>query len=610
MTQQATTQQTLLAEFALLFQPLVTAAAQPQPGGLLFLFHQDGVDLDSLVIDTTRIADGADGISDSFQVLHELFESGDMPDLNEVGTLTDSVIEVTGLVRGLGQSFPLRSDVATTAEEIGQALLDYLIITHLQRNHRGLFSMLMLTGVVVVEKTDDEGVGRLKLHPGKISDLITDPMGAFAETYNLAAGSDTEDFDDSAIMLLILLQGLFRSLGIPAGIRNTPSDIVSAAGLDPETTSSAQQQLRVPIVTIVEDGTAAQAGLSIVPVPPTSSEDGGLAVVPFGTGAASKTISLGEQLSLEIVISGEAPSSYGLIARPESVSFANLGEGATPANLYVRLTLVNEAQDGSTLILGSEDGPRLEVGSFGIQMGFDYADGEAEFFVALPVKGGRITLGSPDGDGFLSKILPEDGASADFDLTVGWSSLNGFYFEGSSSLSVSLPTQISIGPLAIDAVHLEIGPSDDGAIALAAGATVAVTLGPVTLTVENLGLEAQLSFPENGDGNMGPLDLQIGVRPPDGAGISVDAGLVEGGGYLFFDRDKGEYAGSFELTIGEISVKAIGILTTKMPGGADGYSLMIIISGEFPSLQLGYGFTLNGVGGLAGINRSVEVEVL
>ena len=67
------------------------------------------------------------------------------------------------------------------------------------------------------------------------------------------------------------------------------------------------------------------------------------------------------------------------------------------------------------------------------------------------------------------------------------------------------------------------------------------------------------------------MDISLGFKPPRGAGLSIDAGVVKGGGYLYFDPDKGEYAGVAELSIAEIvSVKAIGLITTKMPDGTPG----------------------------------------
>ena len=45
-----------------------------------------------------------------------------------------------------------------------------------------------------------------------------------------------------------------------------------------------------------------------------------------------------------------------------------------------------------------------------------------------------------------------------------------------------------------------------------------------------------------------------------------------------------------------------------MPDG--GFSLLILISSEFPAIPLPFGFKLLGVGGLLGLNRSVALEAL
>jgi hypothetical protein len=65
-----------------------------------------------------------------------------------------------------------------------------------------------------------------------------------------------------------------------------------------------------------------------------------------------------------------------------------------------------------------------------------------------------------------------------------------------------------------------------------------------------------------------------------------------------------------ELRISAISIKAIGLLDTRLPSGRPGFSFLLIVSAEFSPIQLGFGFTLNGVGGLAGINRGLAIEPL
>ena len=92
---------------------------------------------------------------------------------------------------------------------------------------------------------------------------------------------------------------------------------------------------------------------------------------------------------------------------------------------------------------------------------------------------------------------------------------------------------------------------------------------------------------------------------------SLDGGGFKGGGFLYLDIPKGEYAGALELSFqGIVDVQAIGILNTKLPDGQPGFSLLILISAEFAPIQLSFGFTLIGVGGLIGLNRTILFDPL
>jgi hypothetical protein len=83
---------------------------------------------------------------------------------------------------------------------------------------------------------------------------------------------------------------------------------------------------------------------------------------------------------------------------------------------------------------------------------------------------------------------------------------------------------------------------------------------------------------------MGPANFELGFQPPNGLGLAINAGAVIGGGYLFFDLEKEEYAGALELTIaGFISAKAIGIITTKCPMAARVFRCLLLL---LPNLLL------------------------
>ena len=171
------------------------------------------------------------------------------------------------------------------------------------------------------------------------------------------------------------------------------------------------------------------------------------------------------------------------------------------------------------------------------------------------------------------------------------------HLAGTRSRSAALYLRVSLGPNA--ALPIELSGS------------FAANLGPLQAAVDRIGIIANLTFPPEG-GNLGPLDLGFAFKPPNGIGLSVDAGVVRGGGYLYIDVERGEYAGVLELDIaGIVSVKAIGLITTRMPDGSDGFSLLIVITAEFGTgIQLGFGFTLLAVGGILGLNRTMNLPAL
>ena len=188
----------------------------------------------------------------------------------------------------------------------------------------------------------------------------------------------------------------------------------------------------------------------------------------------------------------------------------------------------------------------------------------------------------------------------------------------SAKPELGLQAVIAIGKallgIRVNSLLLALKPAADPAKAQAkAEVSVSLTLkiGPVEAIVDRIGFEAGLSFPESG-GNIGFADFSAGFKPPSGVGIKVDAPAVSGGGFLFLDYEKGQYAGFLQLAIeGGISVKAVGLIFTRLPDGKKGYSFLILITVEdFKPIPLGLGFSLTGIGGLVAINRTVNQDVL
>ena len=275
---------------------------------------------------------------------------------------------------------------------------------------------------------------------------------------------------------------------------------------------------------------------------------------------------------------------------------------------------------GLGAILGRPDPDPLlegafEIGRVGAFMFLDANFLDAQGNVTLEVNftgaGGelqqaRINVSSDDGDSLLKKILPKE-LRAPFDLAVAYREGTGLTIYGGGpggALELTFPLNIDLTLIKIAELYLALR-AQGGPASLEAALTGSADIGPIHGVVQRVGLRATFSS----------AGTVLGFRFPDGLGLSIDAGPVSGGGFLFIDEPKGQYAGGLQLKLQTISITAIGLLNTKMPDGSPipgpgGFSLLIIIAVEFPPIQLGFGITLNGIGGILGLNRSIDVEAL
>ena len=266
------------------------------------------------------------------------------------------------------------------------------------------------------------------------------------------------------------------------------------------------------------------------------------------------------------------------------------------------------------ILLGQAGGSRLEVrevnGEVGVRFNWDSVTGAAavEPLVGASLAGGRLVVDASEGDGFLATILAGVKIDAPFDLGFTWSLTGGIQFQGSGMLEIQIPLNKSLGPIVFQRAYVGAG-FKDGTVPIELSAAIGAQIGPVAAAVDRLGVAARLSFPPGG-GNLGPVQFDIAFKPPTGVGLAINAGPITGGGFISFDEAAGRYAGVLALEIFSVKVTAIGLIDTRLPDGRPGYSFLIIISVEFFPIQLGFGFTLLGVGGICGIHRTINAEAL
>jgi hypothetical protein len=533
-------------------------------------------------------------------------------DLEDLGPLLDAVGDTMDLVRAVPPALGA-FDAAAFAEDV----VHFLVTDWLLRHHAALYHVLVLLGVVVLPEEaapqapivnqDGEpvrtGVARARLRPQRLAELVADPVAALRADYLPDGLVDEASADAFAATLLPRLGGLLHELGVRvlAGLGET-----AGTGMDAASVALGRRMLTLGIPVRIAPGADGEIGATLGISSPVAG-DLGVVVVPRGAAAVDQL--LGGGWALRADLSGAGPA---VAIGPHGVTFAADTAGRVELALEVRRT---GGQEGApAFLLGSAAGTRLEIGQFRawakavLEDAPEDAGDRDDFEIGIAADKAAVVVAGGDGDGFLAKVLPAGGLRTEFALGLQWSRRKGLGFTGSAGLDATLPVNARLGPVEIQSLHLKLGAdTESGALHATVSATARLALGPVQATVERFGLTAGLT---TGDGNLGPVGLGAAFAPPEGAALAVAAGPVSGGGYLFFDRDRQEYAGVLALRLESIALKAVGLLTTKMPDGTEGFSLLVLVSAEFTPIQLGFGFTLAGVGGLIGVNRSVSVDTL
>jgi len=317
-------------------------------------------------------------------------------------------------------------------------------------------------------------------------------------------------------------------------------------------------------------------------------------------GVISKSINLTDDILLGITGNVDAGCPIRLEIRPQDVNLEFVGEDASAE---IEATLAY-APPTPKMLLGSTGSTRLELE--GIELTFG-VNSDLDFQGSFVLKGGKLVIQASDGDGFINKILPKNPMTISFDMEAGYSRSRGFYITGGVGFEYTIPIYKTIGPIFVNTVDLKIELTE-GNIVIIVAVTGGVEIGPLTAVVEKIGLLLTIELGK--PGLLGNADLSLGFKPPTGIGLSIDSEGVSGGGYLSIDPPN--YAGILNLSVSDkFAITAIGLLTTELPGGEKGFSLLLSLMAEFGTpIQLGYGFALYGVGGLIGINRRMNKDAL
>jgi len=479
-------------------------------------------------------------------------------------------------------------------DEFPRRLTDFLLLDYFDRQRPDLHATLHLLGLIEYEAHPVKGQPMRLINWDRFPQVFTDPARIGNDTYHWDTDFDFDKF-------LVRLDQMMRSVALPGGIY--PQSDVARTALG--NTSSNLRELRFPIF---QKGftaeTYSQFGITFSAAEAHDGKKKGFALLPYLIGATAFDFAVCDRGELTFQSNADI-TGVGIVIRPpfEAESILNV---TTALNASIRIR--EKPEKANELILfGTSGATRLAVQGLGIKWFVGEQQGKLDLGVQAEIQTLRLVVDGGDGDGFLQRILSGVHVNAEASAAFGITLLNGFTFSGGAKLALEIPAHIQLGPVTIQALRLALAPAGDR-IRLDAGAVFQFALGPLQLVVEDLGLRGDLEFHT---GNIGPANLDIGFKPPRGVGVKVDSPFVTGGGFLFFDSDQHQYGGVLQLNVEGITVTAIGLITTRLPNGAKGFSFVVIITAQgFNPIQLGLGFMLTKIGGLLAINRTCDQEFL
>lgn len=540
--------------------------------------------------------------------------ASDDPELVDVEAAAAATADLVAAIRAIANAPDAAFEPGLVADDFkhhfAPDLLAYLLSSYLRQNHGGVAFALGALGVLQSRYQPPAGnrpaYVRESFEPSAIAEVLADPAVVFRNAFGW--GTDRPNF----AALFDELDDLFMSVDVHVERETLDVGVGEAVQRAPQFSLTPMTALHLVFFERLRATGVLSGGVKILTVPAEGTSKPGLALMPYFNGILGFGMELGPSMTVTLDADFDAQGGIGIVLRPDEpvdvvVGFLN---GSVPqrAEGSVTVRVENGTDDRDpTIVLGTADASRFELVNASSTSGLRVAANRPpDLYSELELQGAKLAIVPSDGDSFLRKLLPAGGIEASFDLAVGVSTERGLYFRGDAALAITKPLAIQIGPLHVDAIHVEVRPTG-GAIPIRITADVGATLGPIAVAMGKVGVRLDLSFPDE-SGNLGVADLSGGFQPPSGLGLRVEAGPVTGGGYLEHDAALGRYMGALELQVFDVGVRALGLLDTRLPGGVPAYSFVAMIAAALPPIPLPFGFTLNEVGGLIAVHRTVDVE--
>ena len=486
--------------------------------------------------------------------------------------------------------------ISDVKEHFAERLINYLTYKHFETRYPKIFIFLILCGVLSETKPDPQKpCTKIKVVDwSRIPQILFEPSTLIKTLYFI-------EKDRLVSFNLVALQENikigYESLLIPVKEVLQSDKIQPILGSD-----TSDKMVEVPLYWNDSQNPAIELGVNLIGEIKGKNTVSAF-VIPYTKVSDSQDIKLSSDWLLTPKISIDACQIIkltGLIDPPNTFDVKGYSEGIGVSSQTKASLLLSQYKtvDGTVKryeLFSLNGGTKLTVTDISLLFYAYTKDSDGDIGIDLSCKTVELVISTTGADSFISTLLPNSSLKATFDINVIFSAKNGISFKGSTKLDIKLNTHIKLGPIDVKGLLLQLRKLDKASgIAASLATDIKAALGPLKVTIEEVGLKQEFTFLKNlpkniqeAEKTLGALDYDFKFKPPTGAGLILSAGAITGGGFLKINHEEGEYRGGLVLSFKNLfTFRAIAIINTKLPNNEKGFSLFVMITADFQPIQL------------------------
>ncbi|MGN6351319.1 MAG: hypothetical protein ACTHL3_07630, partial [Candidatus Nitrosocosmicus sp.] len=433
-----------------------------------------------------------------------------------LSTIKNQFDSFNGIATSINSSTAINADVKTEFNTLSGELFDFLLALHLERTSPTINALLEIVGVITrtVKPNKYDSSSNLirnsyetrSVNFSNFKKLIQNNLSYISSLYFppshvLSTIADANTFSNTLFPKIDLL---FRALSFE-----------TYYGIDPSYSSmfttdeyNSGQKL---FLARRDDGTGNYFGLAFNM---SSVAEGNLGLVVSPIGSLNFTQSFG---IWDIVFSSNTALT-SISIKDNKITFpSSFADSTLKFNISLSDNVKSDDPDYSFWNLTINDSIELNINGLSATFNLETdQDKNVIYKFEFSIDDGSLTIQKTDTDNFINSLIPNDGLEVDFNFTIGYSSTNGLYIGGGAGFEANIPIHQTI--LGVDFSNILLSAKvSNGEIPISIATSFNVSIGPLNISVTNIGIRGTLSFPGSG-GNLGKMNFDTSFKPPTGLG--------------------------------------------------------------------------------------------